>query len=118
VEILRCLISDIPQKLLSDIIMSITQQHENIEVVDRVSNNEELDAILNTQSIDVLILGLQSNPLPDVCKDLLNKYSDLLILGLFDDGRMAAVYLDDVGSHEITKIIRTFGKRSGGRNTQ
>jgi len=111
VETLRCLISDIPQKLLSDIILSITQQHENIEVVDHVSSSEELDSILSKQSIDVLILGLKSQPFPDVCKDLLEKFSDLLILGLFDDGRLAAVYLDDVGSHEIVKIINTFGNR-------
>ena len=110
-ETLRCLISDIPQKLLSDIILSITQQHENIEVVDRVSNGKELDSILDEQPVDVLILGLKSNPFPDVCKDLLEKYSNLLILGLFDDGRLAAVYLDDVGSHEIIKVINTFGNR-------
>ena len=110
-ETLRCLISDIPQKLLSDIILSITQQHENIEVVDRVSNGKELDSILSEQPVDVLILGMKSNPFPDVCKDLLEKYSNLLILGLFDDGRLAAVYLDDVGSHEIIKIINTFGNR-------
>lgn len=110
-ENLRCLISDIPQQLLSDIILSIAQRQENIEVVERVPNTDELDSILNNKSIDVLILGLKSNSFPDICKDLLDKFSDLLILGLFDDGRHAAVFLDDVGTHEIVKIISTFGKR-------
>jgi DNA-binding NarL/FixJ family response regulator len=111
VETLRCLISDIPQKLLSDIVVRITQQHENIEVVDRVSDSKELDSILKQQSIDVLILGLQKNCLPEFCRDILDKFSDLLIVGLCDDGRLATVYLDDVSSHEIIKIIHTFGKR-------
>jgi hypothetical protein len=111
VETLRCLISDIPQKLLSDIVVSITQAHENIEVIDRVSDSRELDSILKQQSIDVLILGLKTNCLPEFCREILDKFSDLLILGLCDDGRLATVYLDDVSSHEIIKIIRTFGKR-------
>jgi hypothetical protein len=111
VENLRCLISDIPQKLLSDIIVGITQQHENIEVVDRISDREELNSILSKQSIDVLILGLKQNCFPEFCKDILNRFSDLLIVGLHDDGRLAAVYLDDVSSSEIIKVIRTFGKR-------
>ena len=110
-ETLRCLISDIPQKLLSDIILGITQQHENIEVVDRVSGREELAATLSREPIDVLILGLKQNCFPEFCRDILNRFSDLLIVGLFDDGRLAAVYLDDVSSNEIIKVIRTFGKR-------
>lgn len=113
-EILRCLISDIPQKLLSDIILGITQQHGNIEVVDRVSDSKELSTILKQQHIDVLILGLNTNCFPEFCKELLDICSDLLIVGLIDDGRLAAVYLDDVRSHEIIKVIRTFGKRRDG----
>jgi len=110
-ETLRCLISGIPQNLLSDIVLSIVQQHENIEVVERISDSKELDSILKLQPIDVLILGLKTNCSPEFCRDLLNKFSDLLIIGLCNDGRMATVYLDDVSSHEIIKIIRTFGKR-------
>jgi len=111
-ETLRCLISGIPQNILSDIVLNIVQQHENIEVVDRIADSEELDSILKQQSIDVLILGLKTNCLPDFCRDILNRFSDLLIIGLCNDGRMATVYLDDVSSHEIIKIIRTFGKRT------
>jgi hypothetical protein len=114
VETLRCLISDIPQKLLSDIVVSITQQHENIEVVDRVSGSKELNSVLKQQPVDVLILGLKTNCFPEFCRDILEKFSDLLIVGLCNDGRLATVYLDDVSSNEIIKIIRTFGKRRDG----
>jgi len=111
VETLRCLISDIPHKLLSDIVLDITQQHENIEVVGCVSGSKDLASILQQQSIDVLILGLKTSCFPQYCKVLLDEFSDLLIVGLVDDDRLATVYLDDVRSHEIIKIINTFGKR-------
>ena len=110
-ETLRCLISDIPQKLLSDIVTGITDPHKDIEVVDRIAGREDLYLALNKQSIDVLILGLNQNCFPGFCSELLNQFSDLLIVGLCHDGRQAAVYLDDVSSHEIIEVIRAFGKR-------
>lgn len=107
---LRCFRSDLPEKLLSDVDHRFAQERENIEVVDRVSSNEEMDFILNTQSVEVLLLELHSNSFSGVCKDLIDKFSISLILDSFDDGRMAAVYHDDVGRHEITKIVRTLTK--------
>lgn len=110
-ETLHCLIADIPQIVLADIVQRITEENHNIEVVKRVPNIEDVPAILNGQDIDVLILGMKSNTLPQAYKDILNNFSDLLIVGLVDDGRQAAIYMDDVGSNEIVKIIRTLGKR-------
>ncbi len=110
-ETLRCLITDIPQKLLSDIIVGITHQQENIEVVDRTVGLKDILSVLNEQAIDVLVLGLDQNCFPGNCRELLNQYPELLIVGLCDDGRHAAVYLDDVSSREIVDVIRTFGKR-------
>ena len=43
---------------------------------------------------------------------MLEEFSDLLIVGLVDDGRMASVYLDNVGSREIVNIISILGRRS------
>jgi hypothetical protein len=111
VETLHCLIADIPQIVLADIVQRITEENKNIEVVERVPSIEDVPAILSRQDIDVLILGMKSNICPLACKDILKKYSDLLIVGLVDDGRQAAIYIDDVGSNEIVKIIRTLGKR-------
>lgn len=110
-ETIHCLIADIPQVVLADIVQRITEENQNIEVVNRVPNIEDVPAILSRQDIDVLILGMKSNTSPQTYKDILNKFSDLLIVGLVDDGRLAAIYMDDVGSNEIVKIIRTLGKR-------
>ena len=110
-ETLHCLIADIPQIVLADIVQRITEENHNIEVVKRVPKIEDVPAILSRQDIDVLILGMKSNIYPRACRDILKNYSDLLIVGLVDDGRRAAIYMDDVGSNEIVKIIRTLGKR-------
>ena len=110
-ETLHCLIADIPQVVLADIVQRITEENHNIEVVKRVPNIEDVPAVLSRQNIDVLILGMKSNTSPRTYRDILNKFSDLLIVGLVDDGRQAVIYMDDVGSNEIVKIIRTLGKR-------
>ena len=110
-ETLHCLIADIPQVVLADIVQRIAEENQNIEVVKRVPNIEDVPAILSRQDIDVLILGMKSNTSPQTYKYILNNFSDLLIVGLVDDGRQAAVYMDDVGSNEIVKIISTLGKR-------
>lgn len=113
-EILRCLIADIPQKLLSDIVQRITQEHEFIDVLDPVTNVENLPVLLQEQSVDVLILGLSDPVMSQYCMDILKKFSDLLIIGLLDDGRLATIYLNNVGSMEIIKVICTFGDRKNG----
>ena len=110
-ETLHCLMADIPQVVLADIVQRITEENYNIEVVKRVPNIEDVPAVLSRQNIDVLILGMKSNTSPRTYRDILNKFSDLLIVGLVDDGRLAVIYMDDVGSDEIVKIIRTLGKR-------
>ena len=111
VETLHCLIADIPQILLADIVQRITEENKSIEVVKRVSNIEDVPAILNRQDIDVLILGMKSNTFPQTYRDILNKFSDLLIVGLVDDGRLAAIYMDDIGVDEILKIITSYARR-------
>ena len=110
-ETLHCLIADIPQIVLADIVQRITEENKSIEVVKRVPNIEDVPEILSRQDIDVLILGMKSNVTPKACSDILKNYSDLLIVGLVDDGRRAAIYMDDVGSNEIVKIISVLGKR-------
>ena len=108
---LNCLIVDIPQALLVDIVRRIAEETEDIKVVDRVANSDDLPAILNSRSIDVLIIGMQEFVFPKVCNDILNRFTDLLIVGLVNDGRKAAVYFNDIRSHEISKIIRVLGRR-------
>ena len=110
-ETLNCLIADIPQVVLADIVQKITEENQNIEVVERVPKIEDVPAILSRKDIDVLILGMKSNTPHQICRDILNKFSDLLIVGLVDDGRLAAIYMDDIGVDEILKIITSYARR-------
>jgi hypothetical protein len=111
VETLRCLVSNIPQNLLSDIILDITQQHKHIEVVGRVTGTGDLPVLIQKESVDVLLIGMEKNMLPQVCNEVLEKVSNLLIVGLVDDGRSAAIYINNVGASEIAELISTLGMR-------
>lgn len=108
---LRCLIADIPQQVLADIVQIIAEEDNNVVVVDRISNIQELPGILSRQPVDVLILGMKNYVFPPVCINLLDQFSNLLIVGLVDDGRMAAVCINDVRSHELLDVINILGRR-------
>jgi hypothetical protein len=111
VEPLHCLIANIPQAMLVDIVQRIAEETENIKVVGRVSSIAELPAILSNRPIDVLIIGMEKFVFPQICSDMLKTYARLVVVGLVDDGRMAAVYLNDISSQEVTNIIGILGKR-------
>ena len=109
---LRCLIADIPQLVLADIVQRVAEENEDVEVVDRLTGVDNLAEEIKKQAIDVLILGMKKNRLPQVCNEVLDTISNLLVVGLVDDGRRTAIYVDDVGSNEIMKIISILGRRS------
>jgi len=108
VEIIRCLIADIPQKVLADIVQSMTQQDGTIDVVGQVSGIHNVSGILNREKIDVLIMGMRDSTPQQLCKDILKKFPGLLIVGLIDDGRMAMACWADVGKNDILDIIRAW----------
>ncbi|MCP4378538.1 MAG: response regulator transcription factor [bacterium] len=104
-ETLRCLIADIPQKILADIVQTVTQQRENIEVIEQLTNLSSLVETLRDKAVDVLILGIQKSTPRDLCLELAEQFPDLLIIALVDDGRMAVVYLSNVGSNQLVEAI-------------
>lgn len=112
-ETLRCLIADIPQKVLADIVQRVTQQDEKIDVIGQVSGIDDVPGILGKENIDVLIMGMRDNTPHQFCRDLLKKFPGLLIVGLVDDGRMAVACLADVSSRELVKIITLLGGAEG-----
>ncbi len=108
-EILRCLIADIPQKVLADIVQRVTQLDEKIDVVGQVSNICDISGILNTQKIDVLIMGMRDDMPHGYCREILDQFPQLLIVGLVNDGRMAVVCLADLGSSQLVNLITNLG---------
>ncbi len=109
---INCLISNIPQALLVDIVCRIAEENHCVKVVDRIADSAELPAIMQSRAIDVLIIGMDEFAIPQVCEDLLKQFSDLLVVGLINDGRKAAVYINDIRGQEISDIIRVLDRRS------
>jgi len=102
----RCLIADLPQQLLADIVQNMAEESGLIEVVDQVSSIADIPTVIASKPVDVLMLGMKNTELPSLCVDLMNRISGLHIIGLVDDGRRLAVYLNNVGRTDVLRIIR------------
>ncbi|MCP3688801.1 MAG: hypothetical protein GY784_10340 [Gammaproteobacteria bacterium] len=104
-EPLRCLLADIPQKVLADIVQTVTHQDENIEVVGRLEDLSGLTDTLQEKVVDVLILGEQKDPPRNLYTELVEQFPGLLVIGLVDDGRIVAMYKSNVGSNKLVDAI-------------
>lgn len=102
----RCLIADIPQLVLADIVQNLAEESSDIEVVDRVNSIDDIWSVIARTPVDVLILGMKNTVLPRMCVDVMQRFSNLAIVGLVDDGRQLAVYMDNVGSSDVLRILR------------
>ena len=112
-EILRCLIADIPQNILAHIVHSVAQQDEKIDVIGQVRNIDDIPRFLRRENIDVLIMGMRDDTPHRFCQDIFKNFPELLIVGLVDDGRMAVACLADVSSRQLLDIITLLGGREG-----
>lgn len=113
-ENIRCIIANMPQQMLVDIVENIAKESGVTEIVDRVTNINDIPDVIARKPADLLILGMKSNELPEPCLRILNHCSDLPILGLVDDGRRLAIYLNNFGKKDILRIINTLHRRSAG----
>ena len=104
---IRCVIANIKQKMLVDIIEDMVKECGDIEIVDRVGHISDVQAAIAADPIDLLVLGMKSSDYPEPCRDLMNQIPNLAIVGLIDDGRRLAAFLDNVGKNDIVKIVRT-----------
>lgn len=111
---LRCLIADIPQKVLADIVQTLTQQDKNIEMVGRMNGADDIDDIVERQAIDVLISGMEKSTAQTACCQFMEKFPDLLIIGLLDDGRMAVACMGSLGKDDLLNLIRIKSKADTG----
>ena len=112
-ENIRCVIANMPQKLLRDIVENMVRESGDIEVVEQVENIHDIPSVIAKKTpVDLLIMGMESNILPESCLGIMNRSADVPILGLVDDGRRLAMYLNNVGKNDILKMVRTL-RRTG-----
>lgn len=111
-ENIRCVIANMPQKLLRDIVENMVSESGDIEIVEQVENIHDVPSVIAGNPVDLLIMGMESNMLPESCLGIMNRSANVPILGLVDDGRRLAMYLNNVGKNDILKMVRTL-RRTG-----
>lgn len=104
-EKVRCLIADLPQRMLGDIVKIVVDQEDSIELVGNVKNVDNLPQFVVDESIEFLIVGIDSNHLDHFYNGLIKIVSDVVVLGLIDEGHDAIFYLEDIGVNDMVKIF-------------
>jgi len=64
-----------------------------------------------TEKIDVVILNMTENDVPEVCKSAFRD-SARVVIGLIKDGTSAAIHLNDIGAGQLVETIRTICRHS------
>jgi hypothetical protein len=111
VKSIQCLIANIPQKILAEIVQNLLEADGDIEVLNHAMSIEDLPQVVDQQKITLLIVGMKTFDLPTVCEELLLRYSNLVILGMVEDGRKVAAYFNDVASQDLTNLVNLLIKR-------
>ena len=104
-DTIRVLLAGIPTGVLGEIMERITELRPDMEVVAHASRAELPDAVGRSQA-DVVILGLDADELPKICRDLLDEFPDTLVVGLAADGKRTLINVDNIGPHELLNTIQ------------
>lgn len=110
-SLIRCLIADVPQRMLGDIVKQVVEQEDSVELVGNVNNVVDLPLYVEKQSIDLLIVGVDCENSQQLYKGLISALSDVMVFGLIDDGRGSLVYLKNIGVGEMLGLINSYAKR-------
>ena len=109
---IRCLIANIPQIVLADIIQNILDKSYSIEVIGKVDSYQDALSFVTQHSIDVLIIGMENGNLSNY-SEIIDIKPDLIVLGLIDDGRKIVVHLNDIAAIDLEKIINVLSDIKG-----
>ena len=110
-DLIRCLITDVHQRLLGEIVKKVLEKENSLELVGSDNKVEDLPLLVKKQSVDVLIAGVDYDPFQQLFNGQLSDLSDVMVIGLIDDGRGAVVYLEDIGVDEIIELITMYAER-------
>ena len=91
----------------------MTEQNSNVEVVGRLTGLDGLSENIQEKAVDVLILGIHKKTSHYLCLELMEKFPELLIISLVDDGRLSVIYLSNPGSNQLVDAIFLSGKWTG-----
>lgn len=109
-ENIRCLIADIPQLLLADIVEKIIEERPGVEVMYRSDNENALHTQMREGLIDVVIHSMADHDMSLIIKELLKTSSHTISVGVIDDGRRVCICMRDIGPDEFIELIRLAAK--------
>lgn len=104
---IRCLIADIQEIVLADIVQRIAEDSPGIDIVSRVDSTENLYQLIQDNAADVVILGIEADELSKQYTELLDAFPGLVMLGIIGNGRRALVIVDDIGPQQLTGLIQS-----------
>jgi len=102
---IRCLVADIPQVVLADIIQNMVEARPGIEIVGRVSSDVDMPEKFMNCSIDVVIHSMEQSKKSTFIDELLKISPQTICVGLQNSGRAVCVYLEDFGAEQLLEII-------------
>ena len=108
---IRCLIADVTHCMLGDIVKRVVEEEESIELVGNTSNLSNISRIIESQSIELLIVVVNDKMLQQLHNVMSDELSGIMVIGLMEDGRRAVVYLDDIGVDDIIKMTVNYARR-------
>ena len=94
-----------PTVLLRDVIAQFAGEVPDVDVVDANVSRAELHEATHEYDASVVLLGLKPDELPTVCKDFLDEFPHVGLVGLGADGH-TVIHLNDMGPRELVVAIR------------
>lgn len=104
---IRCLIADMSQITLADIVHHLAEDSPSIDIVNRIDSIKNIHQLIQNYTADVVILGVESDSISREHTEILDAFPGLVMVGIVGNGRRAIVIVDDVGPNELTDLIHT-----------
>lgn len=87
----RVVTAELP-RMLQEIIGAVLAADDDIDVVAHAVTRRDLQRIVGLRSVDVVVIGLDGEALPDIGRELFAEDPSVTVLGMVAEGRHAFLY--------------------------
>jgi DNA-binding NarL/FixJ family response regulator len=108
---IRCLLAGTKPGVLADIVEQVMKNHLDVEMIERVEDQEEVLPLVRQYDFNVVIVDFSPSDIPEFCRKLLEEHPSMVIAGLVGDGKQLCILIDDPGPVELTEMIRVAVER-------
>ncbi len=102
---IRCLIADIPQIMLADVIRKITEKQSGIEFVELTHEGEDIPRFVKDHGVDVVILGKSALSVSGTLNGIFEASPQVIAVSILEDGNRVCFCVEDVGPKELTDLL-------------